>query len=96
MSADPSPLSEDAVPRLGRGVRLKHDTVRDNWVLLAPERMFALDPVAVEIVKRIDGETSLAGIVDDLTSTFAAERSRILADVRNFLAALIEKRAVVT
>lgn len=87
-------LTETDVPRLGRGVRLKHDTVRDAWVLLAPERMFALEGPGLEIVRRVDGETTVAGIVDDLAATFNAERGRILADVLEFLDTLMEKRAI--
>lgn len=94
MSSDAQGLPESAVPRLGRGVRLKHDTVREQWVLLAPERMFALDKVGVEIVKRIDGERDVGAIVDDLALAFKAERSRILEDVREFLGALEAKRAI--
>ncbi len=61
-------------PRLPRGVRLKHDEVRGEWVLLAPERMLKLNPVSVEILKRCTGDASLAEIVDDLAKAFAAPR----------------------
>lgn len=94
MNAIPDEMAETAIPRLGRGVRLKHDTVRNSWVLLAPERMFELDAVAVEIVKRIDGEKDLGAIVDDLAAAFQAGREQILGDVRDFLGALREKRAI--
>ena len=35
----PAKLAGVARPRLPRGVRLKHDDVRDEWLLLAPERV---------------------------------------------------------
>ena len=70
-----------SVPALPRGVRLRFDQARDAWVLLAPERVLMPDPIAVEILKRCDGKASVAAIVDDLATTFAAEREQIEADV---------------
>ena len=84
-------MSEAAVPRLPRGVRLRRDEARGGWVLLAPERILQPDPVALEILNRIDGTSSLAEIVDSLAAAFAAEREQIDADVRVFLAGLAEK-----
>ena len=83
-----------ARPTLPRGVRLKHDAVRDAWVLLAPERMLKLNPVSVEILRRCTGEATLAAIVDDLAAAFDAPRERIAADVEAMLASLVEKRLV--
>ncbi len=83
-----------AKPLLPRGVRLKHDTVRDEWVLLAPERMIKLNLVSVEILKRCTGLISLDGIIDELASTFEAPRERIAADVEAMLGQLVAKRLV--
>ena len=94
MNIEQQCLAESSIPRLGRGVRLKHDKIRKRWMLLAPERMFELDAIAVEIVKRIDGTSDLGAIVDDLAVTFNAERSAILADVVEFLGDLSDKRAI--
>ena len=96
MTSGQQQLAETAIPRLGRGVRLKHDEVRARWTLLAPERMFTLDAVAVEIIKRVDGKADLGTIVDELAATFNAERDLILTDVRAFLSDLMERRAVDT
>jgi pyrroloquinoline quinone biosynthesis protein D len=81
-----------ARPTLPRGVRLKHDTLRDEWVLLAPERMLKLDAVAVEVLKRCTGEATLDAVVDDLVQAFAAPRERIAADVGAMLSGLAAKR----
>ena len=69
--------SADAKPRLPRGVRLTHNEAQGGWVLLAPERVFKADAIAVEILKRCTGEATLAAIVDDLAKTFNAPRERI-------------------
>ena len=81
-------------PRLPRGVRLKFDETRDEWLLLAPERVIKINSVAVEILKRCDGVATLNAIVDDLAAQFNAERGRIEADVRTMLGELAAKRMV--
>ena len=81
-------------PVLPRGVRLKFDEVRDQWMLLAPERMIKLNPVSVEILKLCTGDRDLAAIIDDLAKTFEAPRERISADVGAMLAQLVSKRLV--
>ena len=83
--------ADTRVPRLPRGVRLRHDEARGAWVLLAPERVLQPDPVAVEILKRVDGRANVSAIVDDLASSFAADRARIEEDVLAFLGGLAEK-----
>jgi coenzyme PQQ biosynthesis protein PqqD len=87
-------LTGAARPRLPRGVRLKHDEVRGEWLLLAPERVLKTDAIAVEILKRCTGESSLDAIVDDLASVYAADRARIDTDVRALLSDLAAKRLV--
>src|SRR5665647_1060346 len=63
-------------------VRLVHNEAQGGWVLLAPERVFKADAIAVEILKRCSGEASVETIVDDLAKAFAgAPRDRIYADV---------------
>ena len=86
-----SSIPDTAVPRLPRGVRLRRDEARGGWVLLAPERILQPDAVAMEILTRVDGQASLAEIVDSLVAAFSAERARIEADVRGFLGNLAEK-----
>lgn len=85
-------VSPDAKPRLPRGVRLTHSEAQGGFVLLAPERIFKADAVAVEILKRCTGEATLSAIVDDLARTFNAPRERIEADVSKLLAGLAEKK----
>jgi pyrroloquinoline quinone biosynthesis protein D len=85
-------VSDDARPRLPRGVRLAHNEAQGGWLLLAPERVFKADAVTVEILKRCTGEATLAAIVDDLAATFAAPRERIQADVVQLLSGLAEKK----
>jgi pyrroloquinoline quinone biosynthesis protein D len=82
----------DARPRLPHGVRLVHNEAHGGWVLLAPERVFKADAIAVEIIKRCTGETTFVDIVDDLARTFSAPRERVLVDVTALLRGLADKR----
>jgi pyrroloquinoline quinone biosynthesis protein D len=85
-------IAADARPRLPRGVRLVHNEAQGGWVLLAPERVFKANAIAVEIVKRCTGEATLEAIVDDLVKTFNAPRERILTDVAAMLRGLADKK----
>ncbi len=84
-------LTATGIPKLARGVRLRHDEARGQWVLLAPERVLNPDPVAVEILKKVDGTRSIDTIVDELASAFTVDRERVATDVDAFLAGLVEK-----
>ena len=82
----------DAQPRLPRGVRLVHSEAQGGWVLLAPERVFKADAIAVEIVKRCTGEATVGAIVDELANAYSAPRERVLADVSALLRRLADSR----
>ena len=72
-----TPLAPTDVPRLPRGVRLRFDPVRNAHVLLAPERAFDLDETAVAVLDLVDGQRTVAAIVDQLAATFEADRGEI-------------------
>ena len=85
-------IADEARPRLPRGVRLREDKVRERWVLLAPERVVKVNPIAVEILKLCDGSRTLGEIVTGLAERFKADPARVGTDVRALLASLAEKR----
>ena len=82
------------IPKLPRGVRLHWDRVREVWVLLAPERMFVLDDIALEIVKCCDGKASVAASADDLSARFEAPRDTVAKDVIILLQDFADKGVV--
>lgn len=82
------------VPRFRRSVRFRFDKVRDAWILLAPEKVFIPDEIAVEILKLVDGVRSLDAIVDELAARFAAPREVIAGDVARALEDLSLRGAV--
>ena len=61
-------------------------------MLLAPERILKPDGIALEILKRCDGKTTLDAIIDDLVQSFGAEREEVARDVREFLNGFAAKR----
>ncbi|MDE2577288.1 MAG: pyrroloquinoline quinone biosynthesis peptide chaperone PqqD [Hyphomicrobiales bacterium] len=87
-------LANDSRPRLPRGVRLKHDEVRGEWLLLAPERVVKANPIAVAVLQRCDGIATFDEIVDALSAEYSAERARVATDVRALLTELATKRMV--
>jgi coenzyme PQQ biosynthesis protein PqqD len=90
MSVRPD-VQDGSVPSLARGIKLRFDQARSAWVLLAPERVMMLDEIAVEILKRCDGEATVDAIIDDLARTFEADRTQVAGDVRHFLQDLADK-----
>lgn len=81
-------------PRLPRGVRLRYDERRGEWMLLAPERVLKPDGIALEILKRCDGQASLDSIIDDLSKQFEADRAEVARDVCEFVSELAGKRII--
>ena len=84
-------VTASPVPALPRGVKLRFDKARDTWVLLAPERVLMPDDIAIEILKRCDGKTSVAAIADELSQTFSADRDQVENDVTALLQDLADK-----
>jgi pyrroloquinoline quinone biosynthesis protein D len=88
----PFAIAPLARPRLPHGVRLLQSEAHGGWVLLAPERVFKADAIAVEIIKRCTGAATLRDIVDDLAGSYAAPRDRVLADTTALLRGLADKK----
>lgn len=84
----------NSIPAFRRGVKFRFDAVRDAWVLLAPEKAFVPDEIAVEILKLVDGTRSIDAIVDDLAARFEAPRDLILTDVITTLEDLSARGAI--
>ena len=82
MSSESAPQLED-VPRISGGFRLQYEQVQSAWVLLYPEGMVKLSGSAGEIMKRIDGRTTVDGLIRDLEAAFPGAALR--QDVLDFL-----------
>ncbi len=78
------------VPRIGRGFRLQWEEAQQCQVLLYPEGMVRLNGSAGEILRRCDGQRSLAAIVSDLEQAFGA--TGLQADVLAFVDIALQKQ----
>jgi pyrroloquinoline quinone biosynthesis protein D len=84
-------VAETSIPRLAPGVRLKLDTVRNCWVVLAPERVLIPEETALEILRRCDGQMSLSLIIDALAMEYDAPHDVIAEDVHRLIGELTDK-----
>lgn len=89
-------INNDVKPKFPKHVKLKYNKPRDEWVILAPERLVKLDDIAVEILKLVDGITSVEEISRLLAEKFAAPQEVILKDVTNLLQTLAEKGFIIS
>ena len=78
-----TPVSIASQPRVGHGFRLQWEPVQEAHVLLYPEGMVKLNGSAGEIMKRCDGQRSVAEIAADLEQAFSVQglRGDVLAFV---------------
>ena len=82
-------------PRFAPGVRLQEDKARGRWIVMAPERMFIPDEIALEVLRLVDGARDEAAIIATLAEKFAAPTEVIAADVRVMLEDLRDKGALI-
>ena len=81
-------------PGLPNHIKLRHDAGRGRWHVLAPERVFEPDPIAVEILKRCDGQTSVQTIAEGFAKEYNSPLADILADTISMLQELADKGVV--
>nr|WP_315238253.1 pyrroloquinoline quinone biosynthesis peptide chaperone PqqD [uncultured Albidiferax sp.] len=79
-----SGIDMDLRPRIASLFRLQWEAVQNSWVLLYPEGMVKLNGSAGEILKRLDGQTSVQAVVDALENDFGT--TGLANDVLDFLA----------
>jgi pyrroloquinoline quinone biosynthesis protein D len=82
-------------PTLPRGVKMRHDAARERWAILAPERVFEPDAIAVAVLQLCDGARSVEAIAAELAQIYNAPKERILADIVTMLQGLADKGVVV-
>ena len=84
-------LEEASIPQFPRGVKFRFNRAKEQWVILAPERLLVPDETAVEILKLCDGAASVGTIIDDLAERFNAPRDVIATDVTAMLQDLADQ-----
>lgn len=82
MTTLPAP-SSTTQPRIGPGFRLQWEPAQNSHVLLYPEGMVKLNQSSGEIMKRCDGQRSVAVIVEELEEAFSTRE--LQGDVLAFI-----------
>ena len=78
-----------------RHVKMRHDAGRGRWIILAPERLFDPDDIAVEVLKLCDGDRSVKDIVTAMAKEYNAPEGEISGDIIAMLQDLSDKGVVV-
>lgn len=86
-----TPASKPGMPP---HIKLRHDPGRGRWHVLAPERVFEPDPIAIEILKRCDGVNTVEVIATELAKDYNAPLQEILADTISMLQELSDKGVI--
>jgi pyrroloquinoline quinone biosynthesis protein D len=89
-------LEGQSKPVLERHARLRHDTARNRWVVLAPERVFEPDAIAIAVLRLCDGSRTVDDIAAELALSYAADRTEILRDIMPMLQDLADKGVLST
>ncbi len=87
----PTRLDAAAVPRLGRGVRMRFDRTRDRHVLLLPETVVVLNATGTAILELCDGSRTVAEIVAALRERYGDVPEE---QVHAYLGRLVARRHV--
>lgn len=93
MAARPE-FADSAVPSLPRGVELRFNPADNAWSVSVPARTVLPDDIAIEVLKRCDGRTPIAAIVDELSQAFSASADQVAADVDTMLQDLVDQGMV--
>jgi len=85
MTMNLTPLPDDAQPRLAPHYMFRWEASQDAHILLYPEGLIKLNPSAGEVLKRCDGQASVAGIIAELQAAFEGNDAEIAEGARAFL-----------
>jgi pyrroloquinoline quinone biosynthesis protein D len=75
-------------------IKMRHDAGRGRWLILAPERLFDPDDIAVEVLKLCDGVRTVGDIAGQLSKDYNAPAEDIEADIIAMLQDLADKGVV--
>ncbi len=87
-------IAGTSIPYLPPHIKLRHDAGRGRWHVLAPERVFEPDPIAVEILKSCDGVKTVDAIASTMAADYNAPLIEITADIISMLQDLADKGVV--
>jgi len=89
-------VTSDTRPCLPRHIKLRHDPRRGRWVILAPERVFDPDDIAVDVLKLCDGRNTIQDISKQLAKNYQAPAKEICTDIEVLLQELADKGVIIS
>ena len=78
-----STFTDESILEIAPTFRLQWEEVQDCFVVLYPEGMVKLSQSAGEIMKRVNGENNIEGIIKEISDTF--DGADVCQDVHKFL-----------
>lgn len=81
--------------KMPRHIKLRHDPGRGRWIILAPERVFNPDEIAVVVLQRLDGQRSVNDIAEVLSQEYEAPLEVVTNDIVAMLQDLTDKGVLV-
>jgi pyrroloquinoline quinone biosynthesis protein D len=84
-------LDTETMPRLAPHVQFRFDEKREQWIVLAPERLLVPDEIAVEVLKLCDGNSSIAAMVVTLAELYETSGKTVSEDVLELLQDLTDQ-----
>jgi pyrroloquinoline quinone biosynthesis protein D len=76
-------ITPDTIPAFSPLHRMQWEESQQRYVILYPEGMVELNQSSAEILKRCDGQTRVAQLIDDLEAAF--ETTGLANDITTFL-----------
>ena len=89
-------LPASVTPRFDYGVRLKHDKVRERYVVLGPEILVELNQTGTAIMSEIDGQSTIKDIISRLAARFEVDPNDITQDVIEFCTSMVIRQVLRT
>ena len=88
-------VAADTKLKMPRHIKLRHDAGRGRWIILAPERVFNPDDIAVVVLQRLDGQRSVSDIAETLSQEYDAPLEVVTDDIVVMLQDLTDKGVLV-
>ena len=73
---------------------MKHDAVRNRYVVLGPEMLVELNETGTAIMSKVDGEADLQTVIQSLAEQFQVEPRDIEMDVTEFCTSMVMRRVL--
>ena len=85
-----------SIPKFEKGVRVKHDKVRERYVVLGPEMLIELNQTGTAIMNEVDGQSTVTEIISRLATRFEVSPDEITQDVAEFCTSMVMRRVLLT